>query len=140
MKKNIFSVFVALAFFTNFAKAQQTQVAVLHPDGSISKQIVAESGKNENAAKSESIAPAANDRHTFLHHEAVLNTDGSQEMHLTDEFGKVTVISAAKGESIQKKYVEYLVKNHLPCACSSASTKAESIRTATLPANNSNQR
>ena len=163
MKKIIVNALIAVAFLGTAAKAQhleETRTATLRPNGSQVIQSTDASGKvtTLTVAKGESVqkkfvasmkkrsntvakmgavqqATSSGDRPVFVRHEAVLRPDGTQEMHLTDAAGKVTVLTAPKGEAIQKTYRDYLLKEGIPCACGgSDAATAEQPKVATLPA------
>jgi hypothetical protein len=127
MKKIILSIAIVTAFIGNSVKAQQAQVATLHSDGSVTTQTLplGKMDVSPNLVSTEG-------KHSIAHHEAILLPDGSQEIHYTDASGKVTKITAKQGESVQKKYLDYLEKNHLPCACGSVSSQSEATKTVTL--------
>ena len=147
MKKIIFAVFAASVSLSNFANAQE---AVLRPDGSqeirISNQsgvpvsITIPKGESLNATYAASlqnwqktVAVPDNQSLGWVSHEAVLLPDGSQEIHMTDPTGKQRVISAKKGESVQKKYHDFLLKEGIPCGCSSpVAPSNQETKTATL--------
>lgn len=137
MKKIILSIVITVAFGSS-VKAQQemNKEAVLHPDGSVTVNTAvtggAVSGKETGSFAKPNTTVPSND-HSFVRHEAVLLKDGTQEIHLIDASGKVTVISAKKGESVQEKYWAYLKKEGIPCACGSAGATAQNPKTATLP-------
>lgn len=112
-----------LMAFGGSLRAQQ-QTAVRHADGTVT---VEKSGVPEI---SEPVQTTGR-----VHHEAILLKDGTQEILRTDESGKIITVTAKAGESVQKKYVDYLIRNNLPCGCgSSSSPETSQTKTATLPA------
>ena len=115
----IFSAVILAIGCCSSAQAQQ-QTATLRPDGTVSRSSSATasvSGSSESAA----IATVASGKKQLIKHEAVKLADGTEQIRVTDLEGKVTVISALPGESVQQKYWDYLKKEGLPCACSNDS-------------------
>lgn len=152
MKRIILSTVVYSVVFSASAFAQ---TAVLHSDGSQELRVTDASGKvnTVTVAQGESVnakyqeylrnqrktppAPEAKNQE-WVSHEAVLLHDGSQEIHMTDPSGKLRVITAQKGESVQAKYWEFLKKEGIPCNCSPAGKTVEIPKTATRPENTKN--
>ncbi|MDP4219854.1 MAG: hypothetical protein Q8916_13175 [Bacteroidota bacterium] len=148
MNKIILSVCIALALLSVSAYAQE---AILHADGSQEIRVTDASGKvtSVTLAKGESLSAkhvanlqqqqagsqtVSEPASKWVSHQAVLRADGTQEIHMTDASGKETVITAAKGESVQAKYLQRLTKEGIPCNCSDPAKKAsETTKTATRP-------
>lgn len=149
MKKIFLSAIIAVALLSASARAQE---AVLHSDGSQEIRTTDASGKmtSVNIPKGESlsakyigklqiqqqdVAASGGQGSEWVSHEAILLKDGSQEIHFTDPSGKERVVSAAKGESVQAKYRDLLIKEGIPCGCSNpaAAPSAQVTKTATLP-------
>jgi len=145
MKKYFICLGLLITVFTVSVKSQQvyTAQAVLRADGSQEIKATDPSGKvtTITVAKGESIqnkfAPLATKQGTVaateatntqvtqqvpVSHQAILNQDGSQQIRMIDKDGKERIITAAKGESIQQKYWDYLQKEKIPCACTPAVT------------------
>jgi hypothetical protein len=161
MKTTILSIFF-LAGLTVAVHAQQSATTILKADGTQELRFTDAAGKITviTPAKGESAqqayanffakqpkeqavpnaaATAATNNVQYVHHEAVLGKSGASEIHLTDASGKVTIIAGDKGQTAQAKYLE-LIKQGMPCGCSSAASSTQSVetKTATLPGTQKN--
>ena len=141
-----------LSLTATAAQAQQTATATLHADGSQEIHRFDAAGKSTvvtvqpgntmhsvlPSGSDPSVSPAAtNQSHKigFVRHEAVLNPNGTSEMHLFDASGRMTMLKPVIGESLQQTYWKYLAKEGMPCACEGGLQEPEApAKTAILPA------